>query len=106
METSLNVLLASAVSIGFIHTLIGVDHTLPFVVMGRAQSWRLRRTLAVTCLCGLGHVLSSVLLGSLGIGLGVALSRMEWLESSRGELASDRKSTRRVGCSPPRNTPE
>lgn len=85
---ALDVLLATAVSIGFFHTLIGVDHSLPFMVMGRAHGWPLRKVLALTFLCGLGHVLSSVVLGTAGIGLGTALERLEWIEASRGELAA------------------
>ncbi|MEZ4474851.1 MAG: hypothetical protein R3F60_29500 [bacterium] len=88
MNQSLDVLLAAAVSIAAIHTLIGIDHTVPFVALGRARGWSLRRVLAVTALCGLGHVLSSVVLGIAGIGLGTALTRLEWIESSRGELAA------------------
>lgn len=85
---TLEVLLTTAVGIGFVHTLIGVDHSLPFVVIGRARGWGLRRVLGLTALCGLGHVLSSVVLGVLGIGLGVALDRLEWIESTRGTLAA------------------
>lgn len=85
---ALTVLVGSAVSIGFLHTLIGVDHSLPFVVIGRAQGWSLRKTLGLTVLCGVGHVLSSVALGTLGIGLGMAVTRMEWVESWRGEIAA------------------
>lgn len=88
MDDATWLLLGTAVSIGFFHTLIGLDHTLPFVVLGRAQGWPLRRVLAITFLCGLVHVLSSVVLGALGIGLGVALERLEWIESSRGDLAA------------------
>jgi hypothetical protein len=88
MDTTLGILLMTAVGIGFIHTLIGIDHTLPFVVLGRAQGWSLRRVLLVTGLCGLGHVLSSVVLGTVGIGLGVVVSRLEWIEAVRGDLAS------------------
>lgn len=87
MDT-LTVLVGSAVSIGFLHTLIGVDHSLPFVVIARAQRWSLRKTLGLTVLCGFGHVLSSVALGILGIGLGVAVTRLEWIESWRGEAAA------------------
>ena len=61
METSLEVLLFSAASIGFVHTLIGIDHSLPFVVLGRARGWSLRKVWSITFLCGFGHVLSSVL---------------------------------------------
>lgn len=85
---ALSVLLTTAVSIGFFHTLIGIDHSLPFVVMGRAHGWSLRKVLGVTALCGLGHVLSSVVLGVAGIGLGTALSKLEWIEASRGDLAA------------------
>jgi hypothetical protein len=85
---ALGILVLSAISIGFVHTLIGVDHTLPFVVVGRAQGWSLGKTLGVTVLCGLGHVASSVLLGIFGIGLGVALGRLEWVEATRGGFAA------------------
>jgi len=84
----MQVLLGSAVAIALLHTLIGVDHTLPFVVLGKAQGWSLKRTLALTAVCGLGHVISSVLIGVVGIGMGLALLRLEWLESYRGNLAA------------------
>ena len=74
MNNTLELLLATAVTIGFLHTLIGVDHTLPFVVLARAQKWSLQRLLVITNLCGLGHVLSSLLLGWVGISLGQPLS--------------------------------
>lgn len=88
MGHDLQVLLTLAVGLGVMHTAAGVDHTLPFVVLARAQRWPLRRTLTMTVLCGLGHVLSSVLLGAVGLGLGAALTRLEVLESVRGDLAS------------------
>ena len=87
-EESLPILLWTAVSIGFVHTLVGVDHTLPFIVLGRARQWSLRRTLSVTALCGLAHVATSVILGALGIALGMALDAMGWIQGIRGELAA------------------
>lgn len=86
--TSLDVLLTAAVSIACVHTLIGIDHTVPFVALGRARGWSLRRQLAITAACGLGHVFSSIILGTLGIGLGAALSKLEWIEASRGAVAA------------------
>ena len=80
-------LLGTAAAIGFFHTLFGPDHYIPFVAMARVGRWSLRKTLLVTMLCGLGHVGSSVLLGSLGVAGGVILLRMEHLENARGELA-------------------
>ncbi|MFQ6038520.1 MAG: sulfite exporter TauE/SafE family protein, partial [Candidatus Aminicenantales bacterium] len=80
-------LIVTAASIGFVHTVLGPDHYLPFVVIGRARRWRLSFTLAVAGLCGLGHVLSSVLIGLVGIGLGAALFRVEAIEAFRSEAA-------------------
>jgi nickel/cobalt exporter len=82
------ILLVTALSIGFIHTIIGPDHYLPFVVMARARKWSLTRTVWITFLCGIGHVLGSVLLGLAGIALGTALNLLETIESIRGDLAS------------------
>jgi len=73
----------TAASIGFVHALFGPDHYLPFVAMSRAGGWSTRKTVVITLLCGLGHVLSSVLLGFVGIGAGAALMTVEALEGAR-----------------------
>jgi len=88
MDTTLTVLLGSAIGVAFVHTLIGIDHSLPFVVLGKANGWSLRKTLGLTTVCGIGHVLSSVVLGLLGIGLGTAVANLEAIEASRGSLAA------------------
>ncbi|MBM3311420.1 MAG: hypothetical protein FJY80_07925 [Candidatus Aminicenantes bacterium] len=87
MDSGILALTATAASIGFIHTLIGPDHYLPFIAMSQARGWTARKTLAVTFICGLGHVMSSILLGILGIGLGLAVSKVEGVESFRGNIA-------------------
>ena len=88
MNTELGILIVTALSIGFFHTLMGPDHYLPFIMMSRAQHWSKLKTLSVTALCGLGHVLSSIVIGLLGIAAGVAISRIEGLEGIRGNVAS------------------
>jgi ABC-type nickel/cobalt efflux system permease component RcnA len=88
METSTTILLVSAVSIGFLHTLLGPDHYIPFVAMARVGGWSKRKTLLITVLCGLGHVAGSVLLGVVGIAFGLSLSRLETVEASRGSWAA------------------
>lgn len=88
MTPELLVLAATAASIGFIHTLLGPDHYLPFIVMAKARGWTRKKALVVTSLCGLGHVASSVLLGVVGIGLGVAVGNLEAIESARGDWAA------------------
>jgi nickel/cobalt exporter len=87
-SSALTVLLGAAISIAAGHTVIGIDHSLPFIVLGRARGWSLARVLTVTGVCGVGHVLSSVLLGFAGIGIGVALERLEWIEATRGSIAA------------------
>lgn len=82
------ILLLSAVTLGVVHTAVGIDHTLPFVVLARARAWTLRRTLLITCACGLGHVLSSVLLAAIGLGLGIGGSRLLAIEETRGVWAA------------------
>ena len=82
-----NAILLTAASLGFIHTVLGPDHYVPFVALAKARNWTRARTAAVTFLCGLGHVGSSVLIGLAGIGLGTSVSRLEWLEGLRGDAA-------------------
>jgi sulfite exporter TauE/SafE len=83
----LSALCAAAASIGAIHALLGPDHYLPFIALARAGRWSLARTLAVTLLCGAGHVLGSIVLGLVGVALGVAVFRLEEIERSRGAIA-------------------
>jgi nickel/cobalt transporter (NicO) family protein len=62
-------LVVAAVSIGSIHSL-APDHWVPFAALARGQRWSAGRTAAITALCGLGHVTSSVALGLLGVFFG------------------------------------
>ena len=87
-DGTVTLLLGTAAALASFHTLIGVDHSIPFIVMGRARGWTLRRTLGVTGACGLAHVASSVLIGAVGVLLGVTLDRLTWLESTRGQVAA------------------
>jgi len=88
MGSELGVLAATAATIGFVHTLTGPDHYLPFIVIGKARNWSLGRTLGITALCGFGHVLGSVALGLVGIGLGLAVGQLNIIEGLRGDIAA------------------
>jgi ABC-type nickel/cobalt efflux system permease component RcnA len=88
MSKELLVLYFTAASIGFFHTVFGPDHYLPFVVMGRARKWSLTKTSLVTVLCGIGHIISSAILGFIGIAFGIGLMRIEAFESFRGNIAA------------------
>ena len=87
-ETTIIGLAALAAGLGVFHTLIGPDHYLPFVMIARARNWSLARTNLLTFVCGLGHVLSSVVLGFVGIVAITWMERVEWLEGARGSLAA------------------
>ncbi len=86
--TDASILLVSAASIAFTHTLLGPDHYLPFIAMAKARSWTMGRTARIAFYCGLGHVLGSVLLGFLGIAAGWSLDGLVQFESERGSLAA------------------
>jgi len=88
MDDSATILLGSAAAIGLVHTLVGIDHSLPFVLLARSQRWSLKRLWAVTALCGAAHVLSSVVIGTVGIAIGVGVSRLELFEESRGGIGA------------------
>jgi nickel/cobalt transporter (NicO) family protein len=88
MNNELIILTITALSIGFFHTLFGPDHYVPFVVMSKARNWSAIKTAWITFLCGVGHVGSSVVLGLAGIALGIAVSKLEFFESIRGNIAA------------------
>jgi ABC-type nickel/cobalt efflux system permease component RcnA len=81
-------LTATAVSVAFVHTLIGPDHYIPFVAMSRARGWSLAKTLRVTTACGIGHVAGSVVVGMIGLALGLVVVQIERLEAARADTAA------------------
>lgn len=88
MTHSIAILTATAAGVGFLHTLLGPDHYLPFVAMARAGRWSMTRTLTVTLLCGAGHVIGSVMLGIVGIAAGRGTAdALGLVESQRGAIA-------------------
>lgn len=84
----LQLLIYSAAFLGFIHTLLGPDHYLPFIVLSKARNWSQSKTLWITFISGVGHVGGSVVIGIIGIGLGISLTKLEIIESQRGNLVS------------------
>ena len=81
------VLLVTAATIAFLHTILGPDHYLVFTAMGKARAWSLAKTLRITLYCGIGHVLGSLLLGAFGLLAGAQLAALVEIEGLRGNLA-------------------
>ncbi len=88
MTAELNALIITAASIGFFHTMFGPDHYLPFIMMSWARKWSVVKTTLITLLCGLGHIGSSVVLGMIGVAVGLAVNKLEIVESVRGNFAA------------------
>lgn len=88
MNDSIALLSVTAISIGFLHTILGPDHYLPFIVLSQAKKWSLKKTMIITFFCGIGHVLSSVVLGLVGIAVGISVSKLVNIESFRGNIAA------------------
>jgi nickel/cobalt transporter (NicO) family protein len=88
VNDSIILLSFTAVSIGFLHTILGPDHYLPFIVLSESKKWTTRKTMVITFLCGLGHVLSSVILGLIGIAVGISVNKLVNIESFRGNIAA------------------
>ena len=87
MSQELFLLLVTAGTLGFVHTLAGPDHYLPFIVISKAKKWSPGKTAWITFLCGLGHVCSSILIGTVGIAFGIAILKVTAFESIRDNVA-------------------
>lgn len=81
-------LIATSGGVGFLHTVAGPDHYAPFAAMAAARDWSALKTCVVTVVCGLGHLMGSVVLGVIGVTLSLALGRLEIIEAMRGEIAA------------------
>ena len=88
MTPELITLMLSTIAISFLHTATGPDHYLPFIVLSRSQKWSITKTIIITIACGIGHILSSVGVGLIGVVLGWQLSNLSWFEGHRGNLGS------------------
>jgi len=88
MNGESNVLIITAASIGFVHTILGPDHYVPFIMMAWSRNWSRTRTALITFLCGLGHILSSVALGLIGVAAGLAVDKLTPVEAQRGNIAA------------------
>jgi nickel/cobalt transporter (NicO) family protein len=88
MSEALILLMITAASIGFFHTLTGPDHYVPFIVMAKARKWPVLKTVWITFVCGIGHVGSSVVIGLIGIATGIAVAKLKFIEGFRGNIAA------------------
>ncbi|MCL2126542.1 MAG: sulfite exporter TauE/SafE family protein [Oscillospiraceae bacterium] len=81
-------LLSTAASLGIIHTAIGVDHYIPFVAMSKSNQWSYPKTMLIVFICGVGHIMGSVILGLVGIWFGSQVTILANIEDKRGDIAT------------------
>jgi hypothetical protein len=67
-------LMAATFILASTHT-VSPDHWFPFVMVGRANKWKTSWVLALATLAGLGHVLTSVAIGLVGVFAEAGLSK-------------------------------
>lgn len=89
MDLNDSVILGLAtISIALIYSFLEPNHFLPPTAMLRSGKWSLKKAIGITLLCGVGFVLSSLAIGSLGFALGMAIQRFVEVESFRGTLSA------------------
>jgi hypothetical protein len=81
----MGLLIASGVSLAFFHAL-APDHWLPFVALAKGSRWSMGKLGFIATLAGVGHVVSSLLLGLIGLWAGWAVHRAEGIEAWRGSV--------------------
>ncbi len=88
MSGDVFLLYTSVVGIAFMHALLGPDHFLPFVALGKARDWSVRKLSVVTLGFGLAHTLGTVLIALIGIQFGASLKSLMGIENFRGNIAA------------------
>ncbi len=79
-------LAATAAAFGAVHTTANPAHYLPFVAIGKSHGWGLPKILAFAVACGMGHLLSSVAVGGLGIAFGAGVGEASFLDAVREDI--------------------
>lgn len=90
MTATLTALWATAFLTAVIHTITGPDHYLPFVAIGKIRGYGLKKTLALTFVCGIGHIVSALMIALAFIYFSRWLSEENfmWIEDNRGDIAA------------------
>jgi VIT1/CCC1 family predicted Fe2+/Mn2+ transporter len=86
MNNEMILLFMSTGGIALLHTLLGPDHFLPFVALGKVRNWSIKKLSAVTLAFGFAHTLGTVLLGFIGIRIGASVKSLMHIENLRGDF--------------------
>lgn len=78
----------AAAGMGALHTALGPDHYLPFVLMEKASAISRQRLFWLVAFCGLLHCGSTVVLAAFAVWAGRAATDFEVLQGVRGDIAA------------------
>lgn len=89
-NATLSAIWVAALLTAVLHTIMGPDHYLPFVAIGKSRHFSLKKTLFWTFVCGIGHIASALLIALVFIYFSHWLSAEEfsWIEDNRGNIAA------------------
>jgi len=88
MDNHILAICGAAALVAFIHVIAGPDHYIPSIVLAKANKWSAKRTALISIFCGVGHILSSVVVGLIAVAIGISLGALEHIESIRGGVAA------------------
>ncbi|MCL4306479.1 hypothetical protein KJZ99_11225 [bacterium] len=88
MTNEFALLITATVTVGVAHSLVGPDHYVPFVALARARRWSMQKALTLTALCGVAHVLGSLIIAVLGLHVGIHFLDLRVSEALRGDFAA------------------
>lgn len=90
MTASLMAIWLTAFLTAVLHTIMGPDHYLPFIAIGKSRNYSLKKTLLWTFICGIGHIVSALLIALAFIYFSYWLSaeNFAWIEENRGNIAA------------------
>lgn len=89
-HATLSAIWIAALLTAVLHTIMGPDHYLPFVAIGKSRDFSLKKTLFWTFVCGIGHIASALLIALVFIYFSHWLSaeNFAWIEDNRGNVAA------------------
>ena len=87
---TLSAIWLAALLTAVLHTIMGPDHYLPFIAIGKSRGYSLKKTLFWTFVCGIGHIASALLIAAVFIYFSQWLSseKFAWIEENRGNVAA------------------
>ena len=87
---TLQMLLLTAFLTAVIHTITGPDHYLPFIAIAKSRSMSLRRTMLWTLVCGIGHILSALIIAIVFVYVSDLITEeyLEVIENNRSNIAA------------------